>query len=78
MTTLPLPPETRKPISVSDREAQKAERDELLRVAATLMSGRMARFGNIPDTDEMVDLAQMLIASVNARFGEDSVVRGAR
>lgn len=71
MSTLPLPPETReprqKPISVSDREAQKAERDELLRVAATLMSGRMAS-GNVPDTDEMVDLAQMLIASVNARF----------
>lgn len=71
MSTLPLPPEAQtprqKPISVSDREAQKAERDELLRVAATLMSGRMAS-GNVPDTDEMVDLAQMLIASVNARF----------
>lgn len=73
MSTLPLPPETReprqKPISVSDREAQKAERAELLRVAATLMSGRLASGNPAPlDADEMVDLAQMLIATVNQRF----------
>lgn len=73
MSTLPLPPETRqerpKPISVSDREAQRAEREELLRVAATLMAGRMASGDPGPlDADAAVDLAQMLIASVNARF----------
>jgi hypothetical protein len=53
---------------VSDREAQKAERDELLRVATALMAARVASDHLPGEPDQWVDMAQMLIASVNARF----------
>lgn len=68
MTTLPIPPETRrKPISVSDHIAQREQREELLRVATALMAAGLARDGDA-DPEQMVDIAAMLIASVNQRF----------
>lgn len=59
----------RKPISVSDREAQAAERAELLRVATALLAAEYTRTG-VADPEDVVNRAAMLIGCVNARFEE--------